>query len=141
VHYTLSTLSISQKSFFVLTLSVLINHSILAHSTLIGGPIDSKPSANERELNFSRSLFARFPLKYRLREGAVLISAPLSTTNLATFLFKQLPAAFRSSYVSETNVVAKVTDSTVNRTPCIALAKPLEISRTFVFHPFLETTH
>jgi hypothetical protein len=28
--------------------------------------------------------------------------------------------ASRSSYVSETNVVAKVTDSTINPTPCIA---------------------
>jgi hypothetical protein len=27
-----------------------------------------------------------------------------------------------------------------NRTPCIAQAKPVEINRTFVFHPFLETT-
>jgi hypothetical protein len=44
-----------------------------------------------------------------------------------------------SSYVSETNVVAKVTDSTINRTPCIAQANPVEINRTFVFHPFLET--
>jgi hypothetical protein len=33
-------------------------------------------------------------------------------------------------YVSETNVVAKVIDSTINRTPCIALlAKPVEINR------------
>jgi hypothetical protein len=39
------------------------------------------------------------------------------------FLFKQPPAASRSNYVSETNVVAKVTDSTINQTPCIAQAK------------------
>jgi hypothetical protein len=45
-----------------------------------------------------------------------------------------------SSYVIETNVIAKVIDSTINRTPCIALAKPVEINRTLVFHPFLETT-
>jgi hypothetical protein len=43
-------------------------------------------------------------------------------------MFKQPPAASRSSYVSETNMVAKVTDSTINRTPCIAQAKPLEIN-------------
>jgi hypothetical protein len=64
---------------------------------------------------------------------------PLSTANLATF-FIQTAASSLSDYVSETNVVAKVTDSTINRTPCIALAKPLEINRTFVFHPFLDTT-
>jgi hypothetical protein len=64
---------------------------------------------------------------------------PLSTANLV-FLFKWPPAASRSSYVSETNVVAKVTDSTINWTPCIAQAKPVEINRRFVFHPFLETT-
>jgi hypothetical protein len=45
-----------------------------------------------------------------------------------------------SSYASETkNVVAQVIDSTINRTPCIVLAKPVEINRTLVFHPFLET--
>jgi hypothetical protein len=55
-------------------------------------------------------------------------------------LFKKPPAASRSSYVSETNVVAKVTGSTINQTACIAQAKPVEINRTFVFHPFLETT-
>jgi hypothetical protein len=46
------------------------------------------------------------------------------------------PAAYLSSYVSENNVVAKVIDSTINRTPCIALARPVEINRTLVFHPF-----
>jgi hypothetical protein len=46
----------------------------------------------------------------------------------------------RSSYVGETNVVAKAIDSSINWTPCIALAKPVEINRTFDFHPFLETT-
>jgi hypothetical protein len=50
------------------------------------------------------------------------------------------PAACLSSYVSETNVVANVIDSTINRTPCIARAKTVEINRTLVFHPFLETT-
>jgi hypothetical protein len=50
------------------------------------------------------------------------------------------PAAYLSSYVGETNVFAKVIDTTINRTPCIALAKPVEINRTCVFHPFLETT-
>jgi hypothetical protein len=38
------------------------------------------------------------------------------------------PAAFPSSYVGETNVVAKVIDSTINRTPCITLAKHVEIN-------------
>jgi hypothetical protein len=87
--------------------------TIFAHSTLISGPIDSKPSANERELNVDKvGLFSHsFP----------------STANLA-----------RSSYVGETNVVAKAIDSPINRTPCIALAKPMEINRTFVFHPFLD---
>jgi hypothetical protein len=66
---------------------------------------------------------------------------PSLNANLATVLFKQPPAASRSSYVSEkTNVVANVTESTINRTPCIAQSKPVEINRTFVFHPFLETT-
>jgi hypothetical protein len=66
---------------------------------------------------------------------------PLSQLRIwQLFLFKQPPAASLSSYVSETNMVAKVTDSTINRTPCIAQAKPVEINRTFVFHPFLETT-
>jgi hypothetical protein len=88
---------------------------IFAHSSLICGPIDSKPSANERELN------------------------SLSPENLAIFFFKQLPAAARSSYVGETNVVAKAIDSPINRSPCIALAKPVEINRTFDFQPFLET--
>jgi hypothetical protein len=37
-------------------------------------------------------------------------------------------------------VVAKVTDSAINRTTCIAQAKPVEINRTFVFRPFLEMT-
>jgi hypothetical protein len=50
------------------------------------------------------------------------------------------PAACLSSYVRETNVVAKVIDSTINRNPCIALAKPVEINITLVFHPFMETT-
>jgi hypothetical protein len=68
-----------------LTLSVLINCRmttllpISIHSALnISGPIDSKPSANERELNFRsrRSVFAWFSLKYRLTEGAKLCSAP-----------------------------------------------------------------
>jgi hypothetical protein len=45
-----------------------------------------------------------------------------------------------SSYASETNVVAKVIESIINRTPCIALDKPVEISTTCVFHPFLENT-
>jgi hypothetical protein len=44
------------------------------------------------------------------------------------------------SYVSETNVVAKVIDSTINQTPYIALDKPVEMNRTFIFHSFLETT-
>jgi hypothetical protein len=57
--------------------------------------------------------------------------------NLAkNVLFKILPAACLSSYVSETNVVAKGIDSTINQTHCIALAKPMEINRTLVFHPF-----
>jgi hypothetical protein len=47
------------------------------------------------------------------------------------------PAA---SPIGETNVVAKVIDSTTNRTPCIALAKSVEINITLIFHPFLETT-
>jgi hypothetical protein len=55
----------------------------------------------------------------------------LSTANLARFL---------SSYISETNVGGKVIDSTINRNPSIALGKPVEMNRTFVFHPFLETT-
>jgi hypothetical protein len=60
--------------------------------------------------------------------------------NLASFVFsKQPPAAARSIYVGETNVVAKAIDSSISRTPCIALAKPVEINRTFDFHPFLET--
>jgi hypothetical protein len=64
----------------------------------------------------------------------MLRSAPSLNRESGDFL------ASRSSYVSETNVVAKVTDSTINRTPCIAQAKPVEINRTFGFHPFLETT-
>jgi hypothetical protein len=32
------------------------------------------------------------------------------------------------------------TRSTIDRTTCIARAKPVEINRTLVFHPFLETT-
>jgi hypothetical protein len=43
------------------------------------------------------------------------------------------PAACLSSYVIETNVVAKVIDSTINRIPCITLAKPVEINRTLRF--------
>jgi hypothetical protein len=50
------------------------------------------------------------------------------------------PAASLSNYANETNEVAKVIDSTINWTPYIAIAKPMEINRTFVFHPFLETT-
>jgi hypothetical protein len=85
--------------------------------------------------------FLRAFLLYIGGEWGLLRSTPLSTANLATFFVQQPPAASRRSYVSETNVVAKVTDSTINRTPCIALAKPVEISnRTFVFHLFLETT-
>jgi hypothetical protein len=79
---------------------------------------------------------AEVKVNYRLREGA----PSLNRESSYFFFFKRLPAASRSSYVSETNVVAKVTDSTINRTPCIAQAKPVEINRTFVFHPFLETT-
>jgi hypothetical protein len=30
-------------------------------------------------------------------------------------------------------------DSPINQNPSIALAAPVEINRTFVFHPFLET--
>jgi hypothetical protein len=36
-------------------------------------------------------------------------------------------------------MVAKAIDnSSINQTPCIALAKPVEINRTVVFDPFLE---
>jgi hypothetical protein len=56
------------------------------------------------------------------------------------YFSKMPPADSRSSYVSETNVVEKVLDSTINPIPFIALAKPVKINRTFVFHPFLETT-
>jgi hypothetical protein len=55
------------------------------------------------------------------------------------FFFKMPPAVCMSSYVSETNVVAKVIDSTINWTPCIALAKQWKLTE-LVFHPFLETT-
>jgi hypothetical protein len=71
---------------------------------LISGPIDPKPSANERELNLR-------------------IKQPLGPATSV-----------------KNNVVAKVIYSTINRNPCIALAKPVEMYRTFVFHPFLETT-
>jgi hypothetical protein len=37
-----------------------------------------------------------------------------------------------SSYVSETNVVAKVIDSTINRSPCIAQAKPVEMNSSSI---------
>jgi hypothetical protein len=65
---------------------------------------------------------------------------PLNRESSVFFFFKMPPAASRSSYVSETNVVAKVIESTFNWNPCIALAKSVEINKTFVFHPFLETT-
>jgi hypothetical protein len=77
-----------------------------------------------------------------MREGATLHSTPSLNRESSDFvLFKQPPAASQSSYVSETKVVAKVTDSTINRTPCIAQAKPVEINRTFVFHPQLLLIH
>jgi hypothetical protein len=51
-----------------------------------------------------------------------------------------MPAAAQSSYFNDTNVLGKVIDSTINQNHWIALATPVEINRTFVFHPFLETT-
>jgi hypothetical protein len=81
----------------------------------------------------------RFLLIYRLKEGATLRSAPLSTAstaNLASFFLQNAASSLSmSSYVSETNVVAKVIDSTINRTPCIAQAKPVEINRTLPSMP------
>jgi hypothetical protein len=87
---------------------------MFAHNALISGPIDSKPSANERELN---------------REASDLFCSN-----------GRLQLLGAASSVKPTWLVAKVTDSTINRTPCIALAKPVEINITFVFHPFLEMT-
>jgi hypothetical protein len=51
------------------------------------------------------------------------------------FFFKMQPAATWSSYVSETNLVAKVIESAINRNPCIALALPVVINRTFPLIP------
>jgi hypothetical protein len=49
----------------------------------------------------------------------MLRSAPsLNRESSKFFFFKMPPAACLSSYVSETNMVAKVIDSTINRNPC-----------------------
>jgi hypothetical protein len=68
-----------------------------------------------------------------LREWATLCSAPSLNRESSDFFCSN------SSYLSETNVVAKAINSTINQIPCIALAKPVEINRTLVFHPFQET--
>jgi hypothetical protein len=112
---------------------------------------DQKPEMNrthDQELHISThwpinkvGLFLRaFPSNrgWERRRGDA--PPPLSTAKQASVFFKMPPAACLSSYVSESNVVAKVIDSTINLTPCIAQAKPLEIIRTLVFHLFLETT-
>jgi hypothetical protein len=62
---------------------------IFSPSTLICGPIDSKLSANERELNFNK--VGPFPLKYRIEKGGgcyAIRSATLSTANLASFFLQ-----------------------------------------------------
>jgi hypothetical protein len=69
-------------------------------------------------------------MKYRLREGDTLPSLNHESSGFVS----------SNSYVGETNVVAKAMDSSINRTLCIVLAKPVEINRTFDFHPFLENT-
>jgi hypothetical protein len=49
------------------------------------------------------------------------------------FFFKQPPAAARSSYVGETNVVAKAIDSSINLTPASPEPNPL-IERLISIH-------
>jgi hypothetical protein len=65
------------------------------------------------------------------REGATLRKASLryapSHNRERGFFFKMPPAASRSSYISETNVIAKVIDYIINWNPCIVLDKPVEI--------------
>jgi hypothetical protein len=80
-----------------------------------------------------------FDCTTKSRSSFVILN-PFSTYQPLSAVFVQTAASSLSVYVSETNMVAKVTDSTINRTPCIAQAKPVEINRTFIFHPFLETT-
>jgi hypothetical protein len=54
---------------------------IFVHSALIDGLIDSKPTANERELNLrkSRSVFVRFSLKYKLNLATFFVQTAASS--------------------------------------------------------------